>query len=135
MDNSVNETKRCPYCFEEINARAIKCKHCQSMLLPGAVPAGVMSLAGQPAKPVSGLTKAVMYVLAGLIPVVGIIAGFIYRAKPDPRTKKFGTNLLIFSIVMFVIGAVFAVQAVKTTMNYYRSMSATINSLNGFTIQ
>jgi len=26
------ETKDCPYCGEKINAKAIKCKHCQSML-------------------------------------------------------------------------------------------------------
>ena len=26
------ETKDCPYCGEQINAKAIKCKHCQSML-------------------------------------------------------------------------------------------------------
>ncbi len=26
------ETKRCPYCYEEINTHAIKCKHCGSML-------------------------------------------------------------------------------------------------------
>lgn len=26
------ETKTCPYCYEEIHAQAIKCKHCGSML-------------------------------------------------------------------------------------------------------
>ncbi len=29
-----NETKKCPYCFEEIKTEAVKCKWCRSSLTP-----------------------------------------------------------------------------------------------------
>lgn len=34
MDQNSVQTRLCPYCKEEINAEAIKCKHCKSYLLP-----------------------------------------------------------------------------------------------------
>jgi len=135
IDNLDNQTKRCPFCNEEINAKAIKCKHCHSMLVDGAVaPASappVVPALQQPA-PVSGITKTVMYTLSAILPFIGLVAGFVYRAKPNPLTKKFGKNLLIFSVVMLVINFVSIVWALRTFLNYYRSIMTTFSTINSF---
>jgi len=135
MDNLDNETKRCPFCNEEINAKAIKCKHCLSMLVEGASPLNSIPVnippIQQPA-PVGGATKAFMYMLTALIPIVGLIAGFIYRVKPNPETKRFGNKLLIFSLVMLVVSSFLFVFAVKAAINYYRNMSSMLNNFNVF---
>ncbi len=59
----MSEYKECPYCGEQILAKAVKCKHCQSMLtdtVPSApaigadVPSADDSRIGAPAAPVAG---------------------------------------------------------------------------------
>jgi hypothetical protein len=38
MTHDPRPTKECPYCREEVDARAIKCKHCRSIIPPEQSP-------------------------------------------------------------------------------------------------
>jgi phage shock protein PspC (stress-responsive transcriptional regulator)/ribosomal protein L40E len=80
-----SETKTCPYCFEEINARATKCRWCRSNLSPAAPAAtwtrdlpgrrflGVASaLAANTG--ISVLAWRVLFIVLGLYHGLGLIA-------------------------------------------------------------
>ncbi|MGQ9498541.1 MAG: hypothetical protein ACUVSP_09715, partial [Desulfotomaculales bacterium] len=90
----MSEYKECPYCGEEILAKAVKCKHCQSMLTdaltaPPAVgadvPAADDARVGAPAATTSGLQKNV----AGLLSyVLGWLTGIIFFIiEKDPFVR------------------------------------------------
>lgn len=69
MDAS--DTKKCPYCSEQIQAQAVKCKHCGSMLTT--------------ARPVSGLTKWGGGILGGFF--VLMMIGYCTDQSNEPGTS------------------------------------------------
>lgn len=51
-----------------------------------------------------GWSKYLLYLIAGIIPLVGLVLGIIYLLKPDKPCKIFGVICLILGICFWPIG-------------------------------
>lgn len=113
----MSEHKECPYCGEQILAKAVKCKHCQSMLtdtitaaaaIGEDVPAADDARVGAPAATTSGLQKNV----AGLLSyVLGWLTGIIFFIiEKDPFVRFHAMQSILtfggltgISIVLWIV--------------------------------
>lgn len=94
MTSSEKRTK-CPFCAEEIQEDAIKCKHCGSML------------SKQDSQKVVNAKQHPSYttftILGLILPFVGIIVGIVYLTKSDSLDHKVGEHTIAISILGFII--------------------------------
>lgn len=84
--NDLAQMKRCPFCAEEIQAAAVRCKHCQANLAAGAT--GAHPLAPTAAKPSEAIGVAML-----LLPLVSTALIWLWVGQmnllQDPGTTLF----------------------------------------------
>ena len=119
--------KKCPFCAEEINEDAIKCKHCGEFLnakdsqekkqnaetVGSEIPPDILSNCTQwkihkvkNPKQYGGWSK--FMVLWCLIPIIGLIISISGKGSTNAVKKAQAESLLISSLIMGVLGFISA---------------------------
>lgn len=88
--------KTCPFCAEDIQDEAIKCKHCGSLIDEddGSV---------KKIKASQHSSYGSISLLCFLLPAIGIIVGIVYLTKDKLIDKKLGEHAIAFSFLSVIV--------------------------------
>lgn len=91
--------KKCPFCAEDIQDDAVKCKHCSSLLSEDNSQ-NIKVKASQHA------SYGSISLLCFLLPAIGIILGIVYLTKDKLVDKKLGEHAIAFSFLAAILWSV-----------------------------
>jgi uncharacterized membrane protein YvbJ len=99
----VDETRKCPFCGEEILASAVKCKHCHEWLESGHKEEG--KTADVVATQQTGKIYKGTMLFGGLLVIVGSIVVGSAEGENSPATPIGGATFF-FGLVIVLVGAI-----------------------------
>ena len=92
--NMIKKSKKCPYCAEDINLEAVKCKHCGTMLSQNN---------NKRVQANQHPSYWAFTILGLLLPIVGVIIGIVFLTKQDLLERKLGEHTIAISILGFIL--------------------------------
>jgi len=93
------QTKKCPYCAEEILSSAKKCRHCGEWLDANEMTRHENSNLKKEVRAKDHPSYGTFTLLSLIIPIAGFIVGIVHMTKDNTLDKKVGEHAIAISVL------------------------------------